>query len=152
MEWFIKAFIRASLLWFAAGIVLGVLIGVYPEWVIYMPAHAHMNVVGFLTMLVFGVGYQLLPRLFGHPLHSPRLAGIHLVLANAGLLVMVGGFFARPGNAAAARWVIGAGGTIYTVGALFWVYNLWRTFDAADARARERTESTHRPLPTRHDD
>jgi len=31
-----------------------------------------MNVVGFLTMLVFGVGYQLLPRLFGHPLHSQR--------------------------------------------------------------------------------
>jgi cbb3-type cytochrome oxidase subunit 1 len=37
---------------------------IHPPWVIYRPAHAHMNVVGFLTMMVFGVGYQLLPRLF----------------------------------------------------------------------------------------
>jgi hypothetical protein len=67
MDWFIKAFIRSSLLWFAAGIVLGVCIAIEPQWIIYRPAHAHMNVVGFLTMLVFGVGYQFC-RLFGHPL------------------------------------------------------------------------------------
>ena len=57
MDWFIKAFIRASLLWFAAGILLGVAMALQPAWVVYRPAHAHMNVVGFLTMLVFGVGY-----------------------------------------------------------------------------------------------
>ena len=53
MEWFIKAFIRASLLWFAGGVALGVGIAVHPQWLIYRPAHAHMNVVGFLTMLYF---------------------------------------------------------------------------------------------------
>ncbi|HXV13086.1 MAG TPA: hypothetical protein VEC56_02675, partial [Candidatus Krumholzibacteria bacterium] len=80
MEPFIKAFIRASLLWFTGGIVLGVAIAIQPQWIVWRPAHAHMNVVGFLTMLVFGVGYQLLPRLFGHPLHSQRLAVAHLYL------------------------------------------------------------------------
>jgi hypothetical protein len=69
-----QEFIRSSLLWFAAGIALGIAMSMHPPWVIYRPAHAHMNVVGFLTMLVFGVGYQLLPRLFGHPLYSTRLA------------------------------------------------------------------------------
>ena len=103
MEWFIKAFIRASLLWFAAGILLGVAIAIHPAWISYRPAHAHMNVVGFLTMLVFGVGYQLLPRLFGHPLYSPRLAALHWYLANLGLAGLVVGFFLGPGALALRR-------------------------------------------------
>ena len=145
MEWFIKAFIRASLLWFAGGIILGVGMAIEPAWSAYRPAHAHMNVVGFLTMLVFGVGYQLLPRLFGHPLRSPRLAVAHLFLANAGLAGLVIGFLLRPRWFQEARWVIAAGGTLFAIGALLWVWNLWRTFDAADARQREKTG---RGLPT----
>ena len=145
MEWFIKAFIRASLLWFAGGIILGVGMAIEPAWSAYRPAHAHMNVVGFLTMLVFGVGYQLLPRLFGHPLRSPRLAVAHLFLANAGLAGLVLGFLLRPRWFEEARWVIAGGGTLFTIGALFWVWNLWRTFDAADARQRQKTG---RELPT----
>jgi cytochrome c oxidase cbb3-type subunit 1 len=148
MEWFIKAFIRASLLWFAAGIVLGVAIAVHPQWIVYRPAHAHMTVVGFLTMLVFGVGYQLLPRLFGHPLHSPRLAIAHLFCANLGLAGLVIGFLIQPHSGADARWVTTTGGLLFALGAMLWVYNLWRTFDAADARQRARDHSEHKPLPT----
>jgi len=148
MEWFIKAFIRASLLWFAAGIILGVAIAVHPPWIIYRPAHAHMNVVGFLTMLVFGVGYQLLPRLFGHPLHSNRLAVAHLFCANLGLAGLVLGFLIQPSTGADARWVTAGGGLLFALGAMFWVYNLWRTFDAADAKQRARAASERKPLPT----
>lgn len=147
MDWFIKAFIRASLLWFAAGILLGVAIAVQPAWVVYRPAHAHMNVVGFLTMLVFGVGYQLLPRLFGHPLHSTRLAIWHLFLANIGLGLIVLGFVLQP-HRMQGRWVTAAGGTTFALGALFWVWNLWHTFNAADARARARAQTGRSSLPT----
>jgi cytochrome c oxidase cbb3-type subunit 1 len=148
MEWYIKAFIRTSLVWFALGIVLGVALAWNPLWVMYRPAHAHMNVVGFLTMLVFGVGYQLLPRLFGHPLHSQRLAVAHLFLANIGLMGLVVGFFLQPHTPAAARWTLSTGGVLYAAGAVCWVYNLWRTFDAADARLRERESSGKTQLPT----
>ena len=96
MEWFIKAFIRASLIWFTLGIALGIAMSARPEWVMYRPAHAHMNVVGFLVMMVFGVGYQLLPRLFGGPLWSATLAVAHLWLANLGLAAMVAGFMLAP--------------------------------------------------------
>jgi cbb3-type cytochrome oxidase subunit 1 len=147
MEWFIKAFIRASLIWFAAGIVLGVAIAVHPQWIVYRPAHAHMNVVGFLTMLVFGVGYQLLPRLFGHPLHSQRLAIAHLFCANVGLAGLVLGFLLQASIGAYARWLIATGGSLFALGAMLWVYNLWRTFDAADARQRAREQSERKQLP-----
>ena len=148
MDWFIKAFIRASLLWFAGGIALGVALAVHPAWVIYRPAHAHMTVVGFLTMLVFGVGYQLLPRLFGHPLSSPRLAIAHLFLANLGLGALVLGFLLRPHAGSAGQWLAAVGGTLFAAGAALWVWNLWRTFDAADARQRARSQSGQRQLPT----
>lgn len=148
MEWFIKAFIRASLLWFAAGVVLGVAIAVHPQWLGYRPAHAHMNVVGFLTMLVFGVGYQLLPRLFGHPLFSTRLAIAHLFTANLGLAVLVIGFLIQPKRGYDARWVTATGGSLFALGAILWVYNLWRTFNAADARQRARAKPDHHQLPT----
>lgn len=147
MEWFIKAFIRASLLWFAGGVLLGVAMAIEPAWVVYRPAHAHMNVVGFLTMLVFGVGYQLLPRLFGHPLHSRGLAVAHLYLANVGLAGIVLGFLMRPHIGLGSRWVTAAGGAVFALGALLWVWNLWRTFDAADARQRARQESGRKDLP-----
>ena len=148
MEWFIKAFIRASLLWFAAGIVLGVGIAVYPPWIIYRPAHAHTSVVGFLTMLVFGVGYQLLPRLFGHPLYSQRLAAAHLFLANIGLGGLVAGFLVRPHSGLAGRWITGTGGGLFALGAVCWVWNLWHTFDAADVQQRGRAQPGQRQLPT----
>jgi cytochrome c oxidase cbb3-type subunit 1 len=146
MEWYIKAFIRSSLLWFGAGIALGVGMAIHPGWLVYRPAHAHMNVVGFLTMLVFGVGYQLLPRLFGHALHSGALAIAHLVLANTGLLGMVVGFMLEPRDLATGRLVLSAGGVCFGAGAGLWIWNLWRTFDAADARHRDPPPS--RRLPT----
>jgi len=146
MEWFIKAFIRASLLWFIAGIVLGVAMAWNPAWIAFRPAHAHMTVAGFLSMLVFGVGYQLLPRLFGHRLHSPRFAITHLVLANVGLATIVTGFLIQPYRAD-GHWITTAGGILFAAGALLWVYNLWRTFDAADARHRVPPDPSKK-LPT----
>ena len=147
MDWFVKAFIRASLVWFALGILTGLVIAAYPAWVAYRPAHAHMNVVGFLTMMVFGVGYQLLPRLFGHALHSRGLAVAHWWLANVGLAAMVVGFILAPHTGSTRSAPITAtGGLLFTLGALGFVYNLWRTFNKADARARAR--ALERMLPT----
>jgi cbb3-type cytochrome oxidase subunit 1 len=139
MEWFIKAFIRASLIWFTLGIALGLAMSARPEWVVYRPAHAHMNVVGFLVMMVFGVGYQLLPRLFGGPLWSAKFAIAHLWLANLGLAAMVAGFMMAPHMGAPGNMVTTIGGSLYTLGALLFVINLWQTFSGADAR--------HRPPP-----
>ena len=145
MDWFVKAFIRASLAWFASGIILGIAMAAYPTWVIYRPAHAHMNVVGFLTMMVFGVGYQLLPRLFGHPLFSRRLAVAHWWAANGGLAGMVAGFVIRPHIPQEGGLCIAIGGTLFGLGALGFVFNMWRTFNLADERVRLRAAG--RPLP-----
>lgn len=148
MDWFVKAFIRASLAWFALGITLGLAMAAYPAWVIYRPAHAHMNVVGWITMMVFGVGYQLLPRLFGGALHNRALAVVHFWMANAGLAAMVTGFFLAPHIGARSAPVTAGGGLLFSVGAFLFVYNMWRTFNTADRRRAELVAQSPRRLPT----
>ncbi|MBV6522551.1 MAG: hypothetical protein MNPFHGCM_02699 [Gemmatimonadaceae bacterium] len=136
MDWFAKAFIRASLIWFIAGITLGLAMAVHPAWVVYRPAHAHMNLVGFVVMMIFGVGYQMLPRFFGHPIYSRRLASLHIWLANLGLAGLVGGFMIAPSSGAASIPVTSAGGILWALGAYGFAYNMWRTFSLAERRRR----------------
>ena len=45
-----------------------------------------------------------------------------------------------------AHWVTATGGILFATGALLWVYNMWRTFDAADARHRAQGDA--KKLPT----
>ena len=131
MEWFVKAFIKASLGWLALAVSLGVAMAIHPVWVVYRPAHLHMALLGFVAMMIFGVAYHVIPRFNGSALHSHRLAGIHWWVANLGLAAMVVGFFARPHWGADAAMLIGAGGSLAAAGAYAFAYNLWRTLDAA---------------------
>lgn len=149
MDWFAKVFIRSSLLWFVAGITLGVAMAIHPQWVVYRPAHAHMNLVGFVVMMIFGVGYQMLPRFFGHPIHNRALAVAHIWLANIGLAGMVAGCFLAPSIGDASIPVTASGGVLWAIGAYGFVYNMWRTFDAADRRRRlNEQQPKSRKLPT----
>lgn len=147
MDWFAKVFIRASLLWFTAGITLGLAMAIHPAWVMYRPAHAHMNLVGFVVMMIFGIGYQMLPRFFGHPIHSRTFAIAHVWLANLGLAGLVAGFMLGPHVGADAIPVTATGGALWALGAYGFVYNMWRTFDAAERRRRLNAQAA-RKLPT----
>lgn len=55
MDWFVKAFLTASLAWLGAGVSLGVAMAVHPAWAVYRTAHLHMNMLGFVAMMLFGV-------------------------------------------------------------------------------------------------
>lgn len=72
-------------------------------------AHAHLMLVGFVGMMIFGVGLHVLPRFTGRALFSERLADAQFWLANLGLPAMVLGwlFALRAASAAggAALWL-----------------------------------------------
>lgn len=89
-RWFIAAALAYAL--------LGGLIGL--AWLadpallpgLALRAHAHLMLVGFAGMMIFGVGLHVLPRFTGHDLYSERLADAQFWLANLGLLAMVAGW------------------------------------------------------------
>ncbi|MHB1223129.1 MAG: hypothetical protein ACYC2G_03645 [Gemmatimonadaceae bacterium] len=143
MEWFVKAFVKASLAWLALAVTLGVGMAVHPIWIVYRPAHMHMALLGFVTMMIYGVAYHVIPRFTGFALHSRRAAGAHWWISNAGLTLMVVGFVLRPHGAALSTPTLGVGGTLSALGAYTFAYVLWRTMDGparmrrANARAQQ---------------
>jgi len=137
MDWFARAFIQASLLWLALGVTVGVGMAVHPAWTIYRPVHMHMTLLGFVTMMIYGVGYHVLPRFSGSPLWSRRLAGIHVWASNAGLALMCIGFSLRvqtESSQTTAGMILGAGGVLSAIGAYLFAFNLWRTIGKPAAR------------------
>ena len=136
MDWFVKAFLKASLAWLAAGVSLGIAMAVHPAWAVYRTAHLHMNLLGFVAMMIFGVAYHVIPRFTGHPLHNRRLAGAQWWLANLGLALFVLGLALLPNTlySTPARVVVGAGGLLSGTAAYLFVYNIWRTIDGPAPR------------------
>jgi cbb3-type cytochrome oxidase subunit 1 len=150
MTWFAKAFLKASLAWLALGVTLGVAMAAHPVWTVYRLAHVHMLLLGFVTMMIFGVAYHVIPHFVGFPLHRPRLVGAHWWIANVGLLLMVSGFIARVHVTTVATVVLATGGVLSALGAYLFVYVIWRTIDGPDqlraaseraARAVERSST-----------
>lgn len=135
MERFVRWFIKSSLAWLGSGALLGVILTAEPRWIVYRPAHMHMNLLGFVAMMIFGVGYHVLPRIAGAPLRWPGMGMVHWVLANAGLALMVAGFFARPSLPATGAYMLVGGGLAAAAGAFCFIVNIWRTIDVASARA-----------------
>ena len=146
MEWFVRMFVRASLAWFALGITLGLGIAAHPAWIIYRPAHVHMNLVGFVSMMIFGVAYHVMPRFSGHQLASRTLARWHWWISNAGLAGMVIGFMLQPHAGMHGMACLVIGGVLETIGAYLFVYNIWRTVSAVEVAA---PGPPVRPIPTR---
>lgn len=129
MDWFVRAFIKASVVWLALGILVGIAMAVHPVWTVYRAAHVHMMVFGFVTMMIFGVAYHVLPRFTGNPLHNRGAAGTHFYLANAGLVLMVAGFALRANASPIATALLGIGGALAGAGAYIFAYLVWRTVD-----------------------
>ena len=129
MDWFVKRFIKASLTWLGLGVTAGLTMAMHPAWIVYRPAHFHMNLAGFVAMMIFGVSYHVMPRIVGQPLYSSRLAGLHWWAANLGLALMVTGFLLAPHVSRAATASLVTGGVLYAGGAYLFIFNLWRTID-----------------------
>jgi cbb3-type cytochrome oxidase subunit 1 len=137
MEWYVRNFIRSSLVWFGIGILLGLSMVWWPaEALAYRPAHAHAHLLGFVSMMIFGVAYHVIPRFSGAPLRRPGLAVAHVWVANAGLAGMVGGWIVRFWLRDAGAALLGTGGALTAVGAGLFIYNIWSTLGAGEARAR----------------
>jgi hypothetical protein len=131
---FVRRFLRASLVWLGVGVLLGFGIAVWPAGLMVIrPAHVHATLLGFVTMMIFGVAYHVIPRFTGAALHSPVLAEAHVWVANLGLVLMVGGWILRAAVGAAGTPALHAGATLNVLSAGLFIYNIWRTLDAAPA-------------------
>ena len=76
------------------------------------PLHAELNLWGWVTLLIYGMAYHMLPRFTGRPLRWPRLATAQSWLAIGGVGMAAAGWAASAGGLPGARVLLVAGGTL----------------------------------------
>jgi cytochrome c oxidase cbb3-type subunit I/II len=132
----------------------------------YVIGHVHLGALAWNGGLAFAMLYYLVPRLYGTTLYSIRLANLHFWMATLGILfysipLYVGGItqslmwreFTTDGVLRYGNFLETVvrilpmyalrvlGGSLFTVGAVIALYNLWRTAAAGVFIAEERAEA-----------
>lgn len=90
MDRFVKNFIIASIVYLALASLLGLAMLWQESFISLKFVHSHLNMLGWVSMMIYGVGYHVLPRFSGRPLRYPALGELQFWLANIGLLGMLG--------------------------------------------------------------
>jgi cytochrome c oxidase cbb3-type subunit I/II len=135
----------------------------FTDWTI---AHVHIGGLGWNGMLTFGILYWLIPRLYNTDLFSKKLANFHFWIATLGILFYAvpmyfagftqflmlkqftpDGVLKYPNFLETVVEIIpmyrlrAIGGTMYLIGALVMVYNLWKTAKAGNFVNNEETSA-----------
>lgn len=127
-------FTSVSIIYLLIGCILGAFMFLRPSNIYsIMPAHAHINLVGFVSMMIFGVSYHMFPRFAGRPLHSISIARCQFNLLNIGLLGMVLLFVLAERDGLTYRGLLPVFGSITTVSFGLYIYNAWKTIGNGSA-------------------
>ena len=121
-------FIYTGMIYLLIGVTLGVLFLIVPEAREMRTVHAHLNLMGFVMFLIFGVAYHILPRFKGRPLYSESLGWWQLWLANIGLVgLLVFMTLSIYLQIAGLRYLEAAFGALLALSTYLFVYNMLRT-------------------------
>lgn len=124
-----RYFVAAALFYAIVGGAIGLIQAGHPGLLPGIPAraHAHLMLLGFVAMMIYGVALHVLPRFANRPLHSERLANVQLWLANAGVLLLAVGWLV-PGV-----WLRTTGGALAWLAIVAFAYNIVRSVAARPA-------------------
>lgn len=78
-------FFLSAAIYVACGMLFGIYMAISGDHSL-APAHGHLNLVGWVSMAIFGIFYHLVPSAA-----ETRLAKLHFILASIGLWLMVPG-------------------------------------------------------------
>jgi hypothetical protein len=146
MDRYTRLFILASLFHLSAGGLLGLLVGVQPQWRGWLLfSHVHLLLLGFMAMMVFGVGNFILPRFAGTNLRWEFLVTAQFWTANISLVALV---VARPlgviGGSAGWTGIFHLAATFQLLSLLMFTLNLGATL-LAPRRPSPRAEASASP-------
>jgi cytochrome c oxidase cbb3-type subunit 1 len=89
MDRYVKNFIVMSIVYLSIASVVGILMIVDSEFMNLRFIHSHFMLLGWVSMMIYGVGYHILPRFSGKLIKSKVVAEAQFWLANAGLIGLV---------------------------------------------------------------
>lgn len=131
MSPYMKRFVYASLFYLGLAAAIGMLTGMLNLGYAATFAHTHFNLLGFMAMIVFGIGYFILPRFNGADLRWPGWVPVHFWLGNVSLIGMVSfrGMYANTGGDLwNVLFIVCA--SLQAVSLFMFIVNIWVTLAA----------------------
>jgi hypothetical protein len=113
-------FILLAALALVTGVVLGIVMGIVHDFQ-FAPVHAHLNLVGWASLALFGLIYKAYPTL-----QNSWLAKAHLVLSGSSAFLFPAGIYLSIGHDSLVLSVIAA--FMLLAGTLVFMVNLVRAF------------------------
>jgi len=89
MDKFVKGFIVMSVVYLGIAAVMGIIMLSNQNVMALKFVHSHLNMLGWVSMMIYGVGYHILPRFMGRALYSNRIGEAQFYLANISLITML---------------------------------------------------------------
>lgn len=118
-----KLFLRFAVLFALIGMGLGIQMGVTEDFKL-APVHAHINLVGYVTMFLAGLFYR------GRAIGESRLAKIHFGLAVSGMALLPFGIAGMVLGASWAPPVVGSGSLLTLAAMLAFTAAVFRSGEA----------------------
>lgn len=132
MDRYVKNFIGMSIIYLFIASVFGIVMLANPGLLGLKFVHSHLNMLGWVSMMIFGVGYHILPRFMGRPLKSPKLGEFQFWLANIGLIGMLSFYTLGSFHPEAGTYTVltAAFGLLEVVSIFLFFYNMLATIYA----------------------
>ena len=89
MDKFVKGFIVMSVVYLGAAAIMGIAMLWNQNIMALKFVHSHLNMLGWVSMMIYGVGYHILPRFMGRALYSNKIGETQFYLANISLVTML---------------------------------------------------------------
>ena len=131
MDKYAKAFVKASMIYLGIGAMTGLGMALWPDIRFTVTrVHTHINLLGFMAMMIYGVGYHILPRFMGRPVYSHRLGNIQVWLANITLIGLSIAWIFETSQGGAWHYLAILFGLGQVVSVFLFIINLWMSMVA----------------------
>lgn len=115
-----KAYIKVASVYFTIGVLAGLIMGIIHDFR-FTSVHAHVNLLGWVTMALFGIIYHFYPNAA-----NSRLAKTQFWLHNIGVPVMLGGIALQVLGVSAALAPTIIGSLAVVIGVIIFMVNVFK--------------------------
>lgn len=113
-------FLRLAVLYLLVGVALGIVMAASKDHRL-SAVHAHLNLLGWASMALFGLFYRAVPAAAG-----TKLAGAHFWIHNVALPIQMATLAMVVGGNPAVEPVLGAASVAIGIGLICFAINLWK--------------------------
>ncbi|WII37351.1 cytochrome-c oxidase [Paenibacillus thiaminolyticus] len=113
-------FIKVAAVYFVAGVGAGLIAGATNQFQ-YTSLHAHLNLLGWVSLAISGLIYARFPQA-----GASTLGTVHFWLHNIGLPIFLAGLAMAANGADAATALLIGGGIISVLAVLAFAINVWK--------------------------